>query len=192
VLQAAVTAVLAGGLAVGLALAFRGGGGAPKADLTVRRSTLVRIDPGTQKIAAVVPITGTPDQFTGPVDVAVGGKVVWVYNWADHTLRAVDSQTNSVERIIPIGGFPPGTGNALAADSSGAWALSSKEGSGVLTRASRGIAYPRDFRLGYRPLAVAVGAGAVWVAASSPTAELVLKIDPPTGKILHRVKLRGA
>jgi predicted Ser/Thr protein kinase len=192
VLIAIVAAVLAGGLAAGLVLAFGGGAGTAKADLTVRRATLVRIDPETEKITAVVPITGVPDQFTGPVDVAAGGRFVWVYDWNDHTLRAVDSRTNTVERIVSIGGFPPGTGNALAADSSGAWALSSKEGSGVLTRASWGVALPQDFRLGYRPLAVTAGAGAVWVAASSPTAEVVLQIDPATGKVLHTVKIPGA
>ncbi len=194
VLIAVVMAALVGGLAVALALALGGGGGAgtAKADLTVRAATLVRIDPETEKITAVVPITGVPDQFTGPVDVAVGGTFVWVYDWNDHTLRAVDSRTNTVERIVSIGGFPPGTGNALAADSGGAWALSSKEGSGVLTRASWGIALPRDIRLGYRPLAVAVGAGAVWVAASSPTVEVVLRLDPVTGKVLHTTRLPGA
>ena len=185
-------AVMAAGLAAGLVLAFGGGSGNAKADLTVRAATLVRIDPDTEKIAAVVPINGVPFQFTGPVDVAAGGKFVWVYDWNDHTLRAVDSRTNTVKRIVSIGGFPPGTGNALAADSGGAWALSSKEGSGVLTRASWGYEFPKDFRLDYRPLAVAAGAGAVWVAASSPTAEVVLRIDPATGKVLHTVKLPGA
>jgi streptogramin lyase/predicted Ser/Thr protein kinase len=184
-------AVLAGGLAAGLALAFGGGADTAKADLTVRAATLVRIDPETEKIAAVIPITGVPDQFTGPVDVSVGGRFVWVYDWNDRTLRAADSRTNTVERIVAVG-FPPGTGSALAADSGGVWAVSSKEGSGVLTRASSGIALPRDFRLDYRPLAVAAGAGAVWVAASSPTAEVVLQIDPATGKVRHTERLPGA
>lgn len=192
VLIGVVAAVLAGGLAAGLALAFGGGAETAKADLTVRASTLVRIDPKRERIVAVVPITGVSTLTTGPVDVAVGGRYVWVYNWADHTLRGVDSRTNAAKQIIPIGGFPPGTGNALAADSGGAWALSSKEGVGVLTRATPGIAYPREFPLDYRPLAVAVGAGAVWVAASSPTAQVVLRIDPATGKVLRTVKIPGA
>ncbi len=46
--------------------------------------------------------------------------------------------------------------------------------------------------LAYDPLAVAVGAGAVWVAAKSATAEVVLEIDPRTGKIVRTVELGGA
>jgi len=174
----------------GLALGVDWGGGADT-DLTVRANSLVRIDPKTSKIAAVVPITGVPFEFTGPVDVAVGGKIVWVYDWNDHTARAVDSTTNSVERIVAIGGFSPSTGNAIAADADAAWVLSNNEGSGFLTRAPHGISLPREFRLDYDPLSVAVGAGAVWVGASSPTAQVVLQIDPSTGAVLHTTKLPG-
>ena len=130
--------------------------------------------------------------LVGPVDVATGGRTVWVYSWADQTARALDARTNGIVQVAAIGGFPPATGNAIAADADGAWVLSRKNGSGVLTRAARGIDFSRDYRLGYDPLAVAVGAGAVWVAAKSATAEVVLEIDPRTGKILRTVELGGA
>jgi streptogramin lyase len=189
-LIALVVLLLAGGLAAGLTLGLDGGTSRSKADLTVRENTLVRIDPATDKIAAVIR-TGEPTGLVGSFDVASGGTTVWVYNWADQAVRAIDSRTNKLARVVAIGGFPPPTGNGIAADATGAWVLSSKNGSGVLTRAAPGIDFSRDYRLGYDPLAVAVGVGAVWVAARSPTAEVVLKISPSTGDVLRTVKLPG-
>ncbi len=55
---------LAGGLAAGLALTLVGGSGSPEPDLTVHNNTLVRIDPKSNKIAAVTAV-GLSD--TGPV-----------------------------------------------------------------------------------------------------------------------------
>ena len=190
-LFAIVGVVLAGALAAGLALGLGGGGTGAKTDLTIRNNTLVRIDPRTNKIAAVAR-TGVPNGFTGSIDVAAGGSTVWVYNWFDQTVRAVDAQTNRQERVVAVGGFPPGTGNAIAADAGGVWILSSKNGSGVLTRAAGVNAFTRDYPLHYFPRAVAVGAGAVWVVANSPTVEVVLKISPSTGKVLKTVKLAGS
>jgi serine/threonine-protein kinase len=185
--------VLAGGLAAGLALALGGGSSRPKPDLTVRNNTLVRIDPNTNKIAAVITVgVGSVVSGTGPGDLAAGGNTIWVYNWLDHTVRAVDPRTNTVERIIAIGGFAPTTGNSIAADTRGAWVLSATGGSGVLTRVRPGVAVPRAFAFGYEPLSVAVGPGAVWVAAKSATKEAVLRISPSTGTVLATVPLHGA
>jgi len=187
---------LAGGLAAGLALTLVGGSGSPEPDLTVHNNTLVRIDPKSNKIAAVTAVglsdTG-PVAGIGAVDVAAGGETVWVYNWADHTVRAVDPRRNTVERIVAIGGFTPfGAGNSIAADTTGAWVLSSAEGSGVLTRVRPGVALPQGFDLGHDPLAVAVGAGAVWVAARNAGSEAVLRINRSTGTVLATVLVRGA
>jgi streptogramin lyase len=192
VLAAVVALVLVGGLAAGLVVTLGRGARRATADLTVRNSSLVRIDPATERIVAVIKTGESRGPVLGSVDVASSGRTVWVYNWADQAVRAIDSRTNKVERAVAIGGFPPSTGNAIAADRGGAWVLSSKNGSGVLTRAALGIGFSRDYRLGYDPLAVAAGAGAVWVAATSPTVEVLLKISPSTGKIVRTVKLPGS
>jgi hypothetical protein len=71
-----------------------------------------------------------------------------------------------------------------------AWVLSSEGGSGVLTRVRPGQ-YPRRTTLGYDPLAVAAGAGAVWVAAKNATNEVLLRVDPSTGSVLRTVRLAG-
>jgi hypothetical protein len=130
--------------------------------------------------------------LAGAYDVAAQGKTVWVYNWGDQTIRAADGTTNRVERIVPIGGFPPTTGSSVAADPGGAWVLSREGGSGLLTRVRPGLEYARKTKLGYDPRAVAVGAGAVWVAAKNATQEVVLRIAPRTGAVLTRRFLKGA
>jgi streptogramin lyase len=182
--------LLAGGLSAGLALALGGGGNRASRDLTVRDNTLVRIDPRTNKIAAVTE-AGAPVELTGAFDVAAGGQTVWVYNWGDQTVRAFDARSDALERIIAIGGIAPTTGNAIAADAHGAWVLSRSGGSGVLTRVRLGIAVPESFPVRYHPLALAVGDGAVWLGATRATAPVVLEIDPSTGRTLATVHLHG-
>jgi tRNA A-37 threonylcarbamoyl transferase component Bud32/streptogramin lyase len=190
-LIALVALLLAGGLAVGLVLGLGGGGTRSKAALTARNATVVRIDPDSNKITAVIR-AGAPDLLTGPFDVAVGGDAVWVYNWRDQTVRRVNPRTNAVERIVAIGGIPPVTGNAIAADVEGAWVLSTKNGSGVLTHVGPGYESTQDYRFGYEPVAVAIGAGAVWVAARSASGEVVLRFSPTTGAVLKTVRLPGS
>jgi sugar lactone lactonase YvrE len=157
----------------------------------VRENSLVRIDPETGTIAAVVSM-GAPG-IVGPaaVDVAASARMVWVYNWHDHAVRAVDPKTNVVNRTIAIGGLAPSTGNALAADRGGAWVLSEKDGSGILTRISDTTRATRVYRLRYDPVAVAVGRGAVWVAAKDGTLDTVLRVDPSTGSVRAAVHLKG-
>jgi serine/threonine protein kinase/streptogramin lyase len=188
---ALVAAVLAAGLAAGLVLVL-GGGSNAKTDLTVRANTLVRIDPRSNKITGVIGISGVPTLLVGPFDVAAAGKTVWIYNWADHTVRAIDAESNEPGRIVAVSGFPPSTGNSLAADKDGVWVLSSNGGAGILTRAKLGIVLTREYPLRYGPLAVAVGAGSVWVSGRSATGAVVLRIDPSTGEVLRTVKLPGA
>ena len=65
--------VAAAALATGLVLAFGNDGATtPKADLTVRNNSLVRIDPEDSKIGAVTPVGRAPEA------VAIGGNTVGV------------------------------------------------------------------------------------------------------------------
>jgi streptogramin lyase len=186
-LLAALGAILAAGaLAAGLGLSL-GGGGGPKPDLTVRNNTLVRVDPRTNRIAAVIGVGG------GPKAVAVGGNTVWAYNTDDGTVSAVDAKTGAVERTASIRGSVPSgadiAGPLIAADRGGAWAISSDSGRGVLTRFRAGVVYQPEFRFDYDLAAVAVDRGAVWVAAGKVGRGTLLKIDPTTGAVLGRVSV---
>ena len=179
--------VLAGALAAGLALGLQGGG-KPRPSLAVKNNTLVRIDPKANKISAVIPVG------QGPGSVAVGGQTVWVYNWTDHTVSEVDPKTDAVERTLSIAGSSPfKTGpHLIAADDRGAWVVSIAAGKGVLTQVRRPrLTYQPESQFDYDPVAVALGEGAVWVAANGLRGNAVLRISPSTGAILGRVPFRA-
>jgi tRNA A-37 threonylcarbamoyl transferase component Bud32/streptogramin lyase len=186
--------VAAGALATGLVLTLENGGQAtPKADLTVRNNSLVRIDPSASEIAAVTQVGRRAGLTAGTVSVAVGGETVWVHNWDALTASAIDSETGEVERTLSIGGSTPYvTANSIAADNDGAWVISQESGKGVLTRVRPGLELPREYTFDYDPLAVAVGEGSVWVAAKSVSGSVVLRIHRDTGSVLDTVTLRDA
>jgi sugar lactone lactonase YvrE len=169
-------------------LAFGNGGQTPaKPDLTVRNNSLVRIDPQGDEIVAVTPVG------RGPEAAAVSGDTVWSYNWDDRTVSAVDAGTNLVEQTASISGSPPFTiGNGIAADENGAWVVSSLGGKGLLTHLRLGDYRPREFDFPWDPISVALGEGAVWVAAKDIRGSAVLKIDPASGSLLAEARLRGA
>jgi YVTN family beta-propeller protein len=180
--------VAAGAIAAGLALSL-GGGGPAKASLAVTNNSLVRIDPQTNRVTAVTSMGRKLRGTIGPVGVSVGGPRVWVYNWDDATVSAIDPRTAEVKRTLSIGGSPPaGWVNSVAADGNGAWTISSGGGSGSLTHVGTGFQLAQQFRLGYDPLAIALGERDVWVAAKSISANAVLRVSR-TGAVLARVQL---
>jgi glutamine cyclotransferase len=161
----------------------------------VTDSSLVRIDPETNRIAAVT------DVGRGPKAVAVGGKTVWVYNVHEGIVFAVDSETSEIGRTTRLAASPPPSmtffsGPVLAADAGGAWALGSSGQSGVLTRVTLGNAYKPQYALPINPIAIAHGHGALWILAggsftSSDTKSLLLQVDPTTGEIVKQVAQDG-
>src|SRR5262245_60555296 len=189
-LLAALGLVLAAAaLAAGLFLTLRGSGPA-KASLAVTNNSLVRIDPDSGRIAAVTQVGRKLRMTVGAVGVATGGNAVWVYNWDDATVRAVDPRTAEVVRTVSIGGTPPaGWVNSIAADGTGAWTISRGEGAGVLTHVGPRFQLPQQFRLDYDPLSVALRGRDVWVGAKNISGNVVLRISRSTGAVLARVRL---
>ena len=86
-----VTAVAAAAFAVS------GGGDSATA---LRGNTLVRIDPATNRVSAVI------DVGEKPIGLAVNGGTAWVYNLGDSSVSQVDISTQSVRRSIPISTVP--------------------------------------------------------------------------------------
>jgi hypothetical protein len=133
VLLGALVLAGAGAVAAGLTLA----GGKSKPSLAVKNNTLVRIDPKTNRITAVVDVGRGPLPLGsgGPQAVAVGGKTVWVYNTYDRTVSAIDAQTSEREQKFGVSGSPPAViANSIAADARSGWVVSSNGGKGLLTR----------------------------------------------------------
>ena len=159
-----------------------GGGAAP----TVKVDTLVRIDPATNKTDAVI------DVGPNPSATAIGGRSVWVYNYAGPSVTEIDSATNHVLQTTTVTTSPSDlsffTGPILAADQGGAWLIGvDQRGRPYLTRVLSG-GRRRNYRLDQRPLAVTVGYGDVWVVTQGTRDNQVLRIDPATGKVTKRTR----
>jgi YVTN family beta-propeller protein len=87
--------------AAGVAAVLAGEGySKPTAPLFARPDSLVRIDPATHKVSAII------DVGSHPVVVAAGGHSVWVYNKYDEPISEVDARTNRIVRTATIPGSP--------------------------------------------------------------------------------------
>jgi DNA-binding beta-propeller fold protein YncE len=190
-------------IAAAAAFAVADGGGSAAA---LRGNTLVRIDPVTNRVSAVI------DVGNKPAAVALSGKTAWVYNLGDSTVSRIDTSTNEVRRTTPISTVPVyfayHTGPLLAANSAGAWLVGiRRDGRGVLTRI--GLDGGREeFLLDSSPLAVAANDRAVWVLESvapqgrcplfwdwgrrplpASRSDAVVRFSPSTGRVVARVLL---
>ncbi len=174
--------VAAGALAAGLVLAL--GGGGPKPDLTVRNNSLVRIDPKTNKVAAVIPVGRDPE------NIAYADGTVWVYNLVDHTVDAVDAKTSRRVGSWGINGAPPFPDfkHPIMASEGSAWVLSVEpSGGGVLTHIRREFSSTQAFPLPDDPVSIARGGGWIWVTTANANGNSLLRVDPRTGSITQMV-----
>ena len=167
------------------AVVIRGSGGvvAPP----VSADTLVRIDPATNKVSAVV------DVGLRPSAIAVRGHRVWVYNYGGSSVSEIDAATTDVLQTTTVTATPtdpdPFAGPVLAADRGGAWLVGvDQRGRALLTRVPTAGRGKREYVLDHRPKAVAVGYGAVWVVARGARDNELLRIAPATGRVTKRTR----
>jgi streptogramin lyase len=184
-LVVAVVAVIAA--AVGL-FATRAGGDAAPAE--VARNTIVRVDPKTNRVAAVVDV----GKFPGAT--AAAGDRVWAYNFTDETVSEIDARTNDVvhtTRVVTIPYLAAGEGSVLAADADGAWVggYVPETGGSFLTRVLRG-GEARQYRLGADVVEVVTGGGALWVHGRTSKESQLIRFDPRTGRVTRRLPLSEA
>jgi tRNA A-37 threonylcarbamoyl transferase component Bud32/streptogramin lyase len=187
-LGAAAAAVVIAAAAVA-ALAFTRGDAAAGSPPAVHANSLVRLDPRTNDIAAVI------DVGEGPIATAAAGHTVWVYNADDRTVSEVDGRTNEVRDLTPVSTTPLTYGNdsgpLLTADDGGAWLIGIvvRSGRTLLTRLPAGprgkIEYPLDGAL----LGVVAGQGDMWLLAGRKRGNVVLRINPRTGKTRQTIPL---
>jgi serine/threonine-protein kinase len=172
----------AAAIAAGVVLSV-GGRARTQPDLTVRRNTLVRLDPKTNRITHVTGVGSAPES------VAVGGGAVWAYNWDDGTVSEVAARTGALRRTIAVAGSSPNVpAQTIAADASGAWVVSSSNGTGLLTHVRPGLVN-KTFPLQGDLLTLADGGHAIWVGARTPRGSAVLKVSPDTGLVVKSFPL---
>jgi Protein kinase domain/PQQ-like domain len=155
---------------------------------TVRKNTLVRVNPATNAIEAVV------DVGNGPLATAVAGGRVWVYHGLGDTVSEIDPATNSVRHTTPVSSEPADTsvlaGPFFAADEGGAWVVGDIGPSdSVLTRVLPDGKGTLNYHLKERAYAVAVDAGAVWVLTIGDGRSHVLRVDAATGAVTRRLSV---
>ena len=129
--------------------------------LPVAPGSMFRFDPETNQIAAVI------DTAYEAPNVAAGEGTVWVRDYEGNdgrTVSQIDPETNRVVRTIGI----VGEVRDMAIGRGSVWVTSSLEGEGVLVEIdARTGRFRRAVALGYSgEMQVAVGEGAVWVAAA--------------------------
>jgi len=159
------------------------GNAAAPAPLYARADSLVRIDPSTNTVSAVIRVGAHP------LDAAAGGQSVWTYNRDDSTISEIDARTNRMLKTTAISGGVPDqccslfAGPVLAADSSGAWFVNGVEHDEPrLTHVLAGGRGKREYPLGLIPSGVATGGGAVWIVGHRGREYQVLRFDPGTGR----------
>jgi serine/threonine-protein kinase len=180
----AILGVLAAVL--GMELATGVGHAPPKSPLFGEDNTLVRVDPETNEVRAVV------DVGQSPAAVTASGRSVWVYT-GDPSVVEIDAATNGVRKRTPISAAPTDisffSGPVIASDPGGAWLVGvNARGRGVLTRLLSSGRGKREYRLRYEPKAVAVRAGAVWVLGWGRR-DVLLRIDADSGEVTKKTLL---
>ena len=178
-LAAVLVAIVLVGVAVVLVLVLTGGGDDAALVGPVTADSLARLDPDTGEIVAVKPVG------MNPVGVAAGEDAVVVANGTDGTVSIVDRATDQVRGTVAVSGRPL----AVAAAGSDGWITSTAAGEGVLTQLDLdGGRVRRTLDLGFAdPQAIAVGEGAVWIAAAGLNGNAILRVDPATLEIVATI-----
>ena len=134
--------------------------------------TVSRIDPSTNAVAQDIPVGDTPTGLaTSPGAVWVVGSIPTSSSIA---VRRIDPRFDSVGKRVLVDNVVPGGAGSVAALGNTVWVAPS---SGLLSRFNPGsarVVQQVDPNAG--PTAVAVGAGAVWVADSD--SNTVSRVDP--------------
>ncbi len=172
-----VAFIAVGGAAViAIALLIASGGSTPPPQ--IRRETLAALDPVNGKPVAARAITGVP----GPI--AVGARAVWVGDGQNRSVVAVDPDTLRTDALTRLGVFP----YQIATDGSHAWIGNGFYGT-ITTLDSRGaktgIFRPETRATGR--LALAFGAGALWVGSQDGT---LTEVAPSTNRrraVIHGI-----
>jgi streptogramin lyase len=183
-----VAAAVVAAAALAAALVARAGD-EPAPPLGAGPNTLIRVDPASNTISAVINV----GKFPG--GVATAGNSVWVYNLADHTVSEIDARTNDIVNTAEVSTVPldagPGTGPALAADADGAWVIGRRDedGSHVLTRVLSGGRGMHEYRLNAELEAIAVGDRAVWILGHNGRWDVIFRVDARSGVVTRRTRM---
>jgi class 3 adenylate cyclase/DNA-binding beta-propeller fold protein YncE len=149
-------------------------------------ATLTRIDARRGKVEARIRHGGIPG--VGPAYVAADAAAVWVYAAGGGTLTRIDPETNEVVSSTELRASGPvaaGFGSVWVADGQYNQVFQFAPGS---VTGSTAPSVVRSVAVGERPVGLAAGAGALWVAVADGT---VAKVDPLSGEVTDTIMVGG-
>jgi YVTN family beta-propeller protein len=138
---------------------------------------LTEIDPGTDRVMAVLRHTGDPEALV------VGGGSVWVAEAGEDDVRQVDPVTHRVTRSIPIGGTP----SDVAVGVGSVWAITPSE-SRVWRIDPRTDAVTAAIDVAPQSSLITVIDDKVWVGSATGTLQ---RIDPNQNAVAQTLQLDG-
>jgi YVTN family beta-propeller protein len=137
------------------------------------KNVIVRIDPKTNQVAAVIPVGKEP---CAGLAAAFGS--LWVPNCGDKTLSRVDVATNKVVATIPLG--PADTEGTIAASEDSIWYLTDMKG--ILTRIDPATNQPvAEIAVPPGSVSAVYGEHAIWI--TSPETNSLTRVDPQTNLV---------
>jgi len=135
---------------------------------------VVRIDPETNEVSAVVETGGLP------VSVTTTAGAVWYADRTGNAVGRIDPARQTVEALIDVGEYP----DWVTSTEDSVWV--SNEASGTVSRIDPVLdAVVATIEVGDSPSVVMEGAGSVWVI--NQDSGTVSRIDPSTNKVVASI-----
>jgi YVTN family beta-propeller protein len=128
--------------------------------------SVLRLDPTTGHVVAVIRVAAVGARTAGPYGIAVGDGSVWVTDALASRVSRIDPHLNTVSATIVVGRRP----TAIVIGGGRAWVLNRDDGT-VMAIDSATDRVITSAKVGTGATGIAEGAGAVWVtvAGSAPT-----------------------
>ncbi len=141
--------------------------------------TVLRVDPATSRVTAVIRIAAAGERVAGPYGIAVGGRSVWVADSLANTVSRIDPRLRAVTATIPVGLRPT---NVVVGEKA-VWVLN--RGDATVSRIDpKTNTVSRVLRVGAHPTGLATSAGAVWVTVAGGSAAPTPAAAPELAKAL--------
>jgi virginiamycin B lyase len=149
-------------------------------------STLLRIDPATNKVVATITVGSQPE-----LGIGIGFGSVWIADTKDRTLTQIDPAANKIVRTIPVN-IPDETEGSIGLGEGSIWLLTNENGtdSGTLSRldpVSGNVT--ANIRVKPKSHAAVVAFGAVWVTSSVDGT--VARIDPRKNAVVAEIPVHA-
>jgi virginiamycin B lyase len=148
---------------------------------------VLRIDPATNRVIAIIPVGRDPE-----LGIGIGLGSVWIADPKDQSLTQIDPKTNRVVRTVSVN-LPDETEGSIGVGEGGIWLLTNEQGtdSGTLSRVDPVIGkVTANIPVRPKSHAAVVAFQAVWVTSTG--AGTVSRVDPRTNAVVAEIPVHSA